>query len=203
MAWRVLLALVLLTGAAPATAAEIRDVTVEHEGKRYTMRSETWFDAPRAGVFDILTDYAQFDRISSVYDETRFEPPAEDGTLRVYTRVKGCVLFFCQTMARTELLENEGLDSIRTTQEPGGEDFRYAVATWDLREEDDGTLVVYEIEMEPAFWVPPVIGPYVMKRQLIKGGRDAVARIEKLAQESTADATTFRERGLAGFDAPQ
>ena len=81
MAWRVLLALVLLTGAAPATAAEIRDVTVEHEGKRYTMRSETWFDAPRAGVFDILTDYAQFDRISSVYDETRFEPPAEDAEL--------------------------------------------------------------------------------------------------------------------------
>ncbi|MEO1595788.1 MAG: SRPBCC family protein [Pseudomonadota bacterium] len=200
---RVFMALVLLTGAAPATAAEIREVTVEHEGKRYTMRSETWFDAPRAGVFDVLTDYAQFDRISSVYDETRFEAPAEDGTPRVYTRVKGCVLFFCQTMARTERLENEGLGSIRTTQEPGGEDFRHAVATWALSEEDDGTLVVYEIEMEPAFWVPPVIGPYVMKRQLIKGGRDAVARIEKLAQASMADASTFRERGLTGFDDPQ
>lgn len=199
MSARWLVLLMLCAAAVSAPAAEIREVTVERAGKRYIMRSETWFDAPREGVFDVLTDYARFHRISSVYDETRFEEPAADGTPRVYTRVKGCVLFFCQSMARTELLETDGLGNIKTTTEPGS-DFRYAVATWDLSEQDGGTRVFYVIEMEPAFWVPPVIGPFVMKRQLIKGGRDAVARIEVLAQDSTADIATFRARGLNGFD---
>ena len=199
MTARVLTLLAALAAFPAACAAEIRDVTVEHRDGRYYMRSETWFDAPRTGVFDVLTDYDQFHRISSVYDETRFEAPAEDGTPRVYTRVVGCVLFFCKSMARTERLETAGPGFIRATTEAGASDFAYAVATWRLSEEAGGTLVVYDIEMEPAFWVPPVIGPYVMKRKLIKGGRDAVARIERLARESEADAATFRARGLAGF----
>ena len=85
-------AFLLLLLAAPAGAAEILSIDVTHEDGRYFMRSETWFDAPRAGVFDVLTDYERFDRISSIYEDSRFEPQAEDGTTRVNTTVKGCVL---------------------------------------------------------------------------------------------------------------
>ena len=198
---RTLALLAALAAAGAAAAAEIREVTVEHRDGRYYMYSETWFDAPRRGVFDVLTDYDRFHRISSVYDETRFEAPAEDGTPRVYTRVVGCVLFFCRSMSRTERLETDGAGFIRATTEAGASDFRYAVATWQLSDEGEGTRVIYSIEMVPAFWVPPVIGPYVMKRKLIKGGRDAVERIEALARESEADDDTFRARGLAGFGA--
>lgn len=193
--------LLALAVAAAAGAAEIREVRVEHRDGRYYMHSETWFDAPRLGVFDVLTDYDRFDRISSIYEETRFEAPAPDGTPRVFTKVVGCVLFFCREMTRTERLETDGPGFIRATTEAGASDFDYAVATWRLSERDGGTFVVYAIEMEPAFWVPPVIGPYVMKRKLRKGGAEAVERIEALARESDADAATFRARGLAGFDA--
>ncbi|MEM7611824.1 MAG: SRPBCC family protein [Pseudomonadota bacterium] len=196
-------AFLLLSLAAPAGAAEILSIDVTHEDGRYFMRSETWFDAPRAGVFDVLTDYERFDRISSIYEDSRFEPPAEDGTTRVYTTVKGCVLFFCQTMSRTERLEADGLGFIRATTEEGSSDFDYSVAIWELSEKDGGTLVVYAVEMEPAFWVPPLIGPYVMKRKLRKGGEDAIVRIEALARESTADSSVFASRGLAGFEAQQ
>lgn len=195
--------LVALTAAGAAGAAEIREVTVEHRDGRYYMHSETWFDAPRLGVFDVLTDYDRFHRISSIYEETRFEPPAPDGTPRVFTRVVGCVLFFCRSMTRTERLETDGPGFIRAVTEAGASDFDHAVATWQLSDENGGTRVIYDIEMEPAFWVPPVIGPYVMKRKLMQGGRDAVQRIEALARESEADAETFRARGLAGFGAGQ
>ena len=200
---RALAVLAAMAVAGGAAAAEIREVTVEHRDGRYFMHSETWFDAPRFGVFDVLTDYDRFHRISSIYDETRFEAPAPDGTPRVFTRVVGCVLFFCRSMTRTERLETDGPGFIRAVTEPGASDFEYAVATWRLSDEEGGTRVIYAIEMEPAFWVPPVIGPYVMKRKLIKGGRDAVQRIEALARESAADAATFRARGLAGFGAAQ
>ncbi|MFK8052649.1 MAG: SRPBCC family protein [Woeseiaceae bacterium] len=185
----------------PVSAAELLEITVDDEDGRYIMTTVTEFDAPRLGVFDVLTDYERFGRISSVYDDAGFAEPSADGIPRVFTRVKGCVLFFCQTMDRTERLENDGLDRIRATVEPGSSDFEYSVATWLLSESDEGgTRVIYTVEMVPSFWVPPVIGPYVMKRKLRKGGRDAIERIEALAFASTADLAVLRSRGLSGFD---
>lgn len=195
------LAVTLLTLAAlPAAAAVLEEITVAHDDGRYVMRSVTWFDAPRIGVFDVLTDYDRFGRISSIYTKARFEPRRTGELPVVYTEVEGCVLFFCQTMERTETLETDGLDRIVATVIGDNRDFHASVATWELRERDGGTEVVYRIEMEPAFWVPPLIGPYVMKRKLRKGGADAIQRIERLAQASDADIDVFVARGLQGFD---
>jgi hypothetical protein len=36
--------------------------------------------------------------------------------------------------------------------------------------------------VEPDFWVPPVIGPWVLKRELRAGGERALYRIERLAR---------------------
>jgi hypothetical protein len=187
-----------LSTAAPAgNAAEIRAVDVSYDDGRYYLVSETWFDAPVQGLFDVLTDYDRFTRISSVYKESRFLQPAPDGTPRALTRVEGCVLFFCQSMSRVERLEiAPDMTRIRAVVEPEASDFEYSVSTWEFREEDGGTIVDYRLEMEPGFWVPPVIGPYLMKRRLRRGGEDAIERIERLARESRADLGTFRERGL-------
>jgi hypothetical protein len=37
--------------------------------------------------------------------------------------------------------------------------------------------------MEPDFFVPPVVGPWYLKRTLSQGGQRAVVRIERLARE--------------------
>jgi hypothetical protein len=46
--------------------------------------------------------------------------------------------------------------------------------------------------MRPGFWVPPAIGPYLIKRKLRREGGRALDRIEALAQE--------HERGNATRD---
>ena len=43
--------------------------------------------------------------------------------------------------------------------------------------------MTYKLEMEPDFFVPPVVGPWYLKRTLSQGGLRAVARIERLARE--------------------
>lgn len=188
---------VLISAATIGRAAEIRSVDVTYEDGRYYLVSETWFDAPARGLFDVLTDYDRFTRISSVYKESRFLQPAPDGTPRALTRVEGCVLFFCQSMSRVERLEiAPDMTKIRAVVEPENSDFEHSVATWEFRQEGGGTLVDYRLVMEPGFWVPPVIGPYIMKRRLRRGGEDAIERIERLARASEADLGTFRERGL-------
>lgn len=187
---RLLMMAVAAAAAGDLCAATIRDVTMNHDGTRYRLTSSTYMDAPREAVFRVLTDYERFDRISSVYAESRFLPPDNDGTTLVYTRVEGCVLFFCKSVVRVERMETEEPAFIRTTADPARSDFRYARSEWHLEPESRGTNVVYEMELEPAFWVPPVIGPWIIKRRLLRDGVDAVARIEGLAQQMVVGQST-------------
>jgi len=179
------LLLLLVVLASVGAAATIRTVEVDRKDGRYVMQSDTYLDAPPAAVFRVLTDYDRFASISSIFEESRFMGPDEDGTPLVYTRVEGCVAwFFCKTMERVERLEFEEPDYISTTALPERSDFRYSRSEWELVPEgDSGTLVRYRLEMEPDFWVPPLLGPMIIKRKLRSGGADAVARIEGLAQQ--------------------
>lgn len=181
------LLLLLLTSLTVGWAATIRDVQIERKDGRYVLESNTFLDAPPNAVFRVLTDYDQFARISSVFEESRFAGSDDDGTPLVYTRVEGCVWFFCKTMERVERLEFEAPDFIATTALPARSDFLYSRSEWQLSPEGEhGTRVMYRLEMEPDFWVPPVLGPMLIKRKLVKGGEDAVTRIEDLAQQLQA-----------------
>ena len=62
----------------------------------------------------------------------------------------------------------------------------------EFTEENGGTIVKYTLFMQPAFWVPPAIGPYLIKRKLKNEGDRALGRIEALAQAlGDGDRTIF------------
>ena len=65
--------------------------------------------------------------------------------------------------------------------DPEESNFSYSRERWQLIPEGEGTLMIYDFEMEPGFWVPPIIGPYVIKRALRSSGANAVNRIEAVA----------------------
>ncbi|MEJ2603919.1 MAG: SRPBCC family protein [Gammaproteobacteria bacterium] len=157
-------------------------MSIEQEGERYLMESRTLLAAPRREVFRVLSDYDHFERISSIFEDVRFIEPASDGTPRAYTRVKGCVLFFCKTIERIERLEFSPPDRIVAEVEPEHSDFRFGRTEWRFEPMDSGTEVRYRVEMVPGFWVPPLIGPYIMKRSFRKDAVEALDRIEALAQ---------------------
>ena len=39
------------------------------------------------------------------------------------------------------------------------------------------------MEMEPNFWLPPFVGPWFLKRTLLRGAPAAIDQIELLAQQ--------------------
>jgi hypothetical protein len=41
--------------------------------------------------------------------------------------------------------------------------------------------IVLDCEVVPSFWIPPVIGPWVIKRKMLEEGRETILRIEALA----------------------
>lgn len=177
-----LLAFVLLLAATTSRSAELREITVELEDDHYYLKSEAWMDASREDVYRVLTDYDLYVRISSGFVESRNVEADSDGKPRFYTRMQGCVLVFCKSFERYGHLILKPQIDIVAIVDPEVSDFDFSRESWELISEGDGTVMIYNFEMDPGFWVPPVIGPYYIKRTLRRGGTDAIQRIEALAK---------------------
>ncbi len=165
-------------------AAEIRQLTVEREKGLIKVASETYIDAPPVAVFEILSDYDGFHRISNVFTDTRYLERDENGNGRVYSKAEGCVLFFCTTIERVERLELTPATDIVATAIPEESDVEYSVAHWRFEPEGEGTSMIYAMEFRPSFWIPPVLGPMIIRAKLRSRGETAADRIEVLANET-------------------
>lgn len=134
-------------------------------------------------VFQALSDYEHFAELSTRFKESRFLEPAPNGDPRIYTQVEGCVWFFCRTVSRYAQLELIPYVRITATVEPDESDVDYGVESWELTTVRNATRVSYTHEMEPKFWVPPVVGLWAIKRVLNKDALESAKRIEALALE--------------------
>lgn len=177
-----LLAALLACWTAAAAGADLRSVSVEKVGDRYHLVSKAWFAASKQELYRVLTDYDLFVKFTSAFVDTRNVEPDELGRPRFYTRMEGCVLMFCKSFIREGYLILKPIDEIIAISLPGSSDFEYSRERWRLEAEGNGTLMTYDFVMEPSFWVPPIIGPFMIKRTLREGGVDAIDRIEALAQ---------------------
>jgi hypothetical protein len=181
---RLVASLAALLISAVAGAADLRFIEVDRDTERneYRLKSISWFDADAESLYEVLTDYDQFYKFSSAIVESRNLEPDAEGRPEYFTRMEGCVLMFCKSFLRIGHLKTEPLVWIEAITDPERSDFHRAWERWELKPEDGGTVLIYEFEMIPDFWVPPVIGPYYMKRALRSGGASAVDRIEALAK---------------------
>ena len=168
--------------ALPASGADLQDIKVDFENDRYRLVSRAWFDVHHNDLFRVLTNYEHFTNCSSAFVESRNLEPDNSGRPRFYTRMEGCVLMFCKSMTRSGYLVLSPPHEIVAIGYAAKSDFRFSRERWLLTPEDGGTLMTYWFEMEPKFWVPPVVGPFMIKRTLREGGIDAIDRIEAIAQ---------------------
>ncbi len=171
-------ALCLLLAAQAGFAAELRSIELTREGDRFIGTAEVWLDAPREQVFEVMADWDLSTQFSSLIVESRDLERGPDGGPGFYMKNKGCVLFFCKTFEREGSVEREPYERISAAADPDKSDFHMSEEIWQFEQTDDGTLVNYRIEMNPKFWVPPVIGPYAIKQKIRKDGVEALRRIE-------------------------
>jgi len=174
-----------LAASALATSATMDALEVERARGRYLLEAEAWLDATPESIFAVLTDFDdnRYARISRAYKESRYLEPSADGTPLVYTRMEGCALWHCMSLERTERLETEAPRWIKSVVLPESSNFKHSISEWFLEQNGDGTRMIYTLEMEPDFFVPPLVGPWYLKRTLAQGGLRAVTRIERLARE--------------------
>lgn len=163
-------------------AAELRSVAIDRVDGHYKLTSRVWFDANIDALYAVLVDYDFATAFSSFIVESRNLEADANGQRGFYIRNQGCVWFFCASFERTGRVETEALTFIRSTADPEASDFRFSLEEWRFEVDGDGTLVAYDFEFEPKFWIPPLIGPYVLQKKLETDSVRAIHRIEAIAQ---------------------
>jgi len=182
---RVAAALVALGAGALAAAATIDTFDIKKHKGIYYFEADIHLAATRESIYAVITDFDDnaYSRISSSYKESRYLEPAADGTPIIYTRQEGCAGKRCVSFVRTERLETDAPRWVKSTVLPEASDFKHATSEFILEPAGDGTEMIYKLEVEPDFFVPPLIGPWLLKRTVSKGALRAVERIEGLARE--------------------
>ena len=177
----ILAGIVSLVSVASLYAAELRDVEVERDDDFYQVRSSAWFGTDQEALYEVLTNYELFRYFTSAITESRNLEPDDKGRPRYFTRMEGCVLLWCKSFVRVGHLELQPMSEVVAIANPDESDFKRSHERWQLVPEGSGTLLIYEFEMIPDFWVPPIIGPFMIQRALKAGGERALDRIERLA----------------------
>jgi len=174
-----LLALVLVTVA--VHAGEIQEVSVSHKDGVYTLDLDIIVSSRFEAVYALVTDYDRLKRISEVLIESSLlsEAGAEIKRRRLVTRI--CILIFCFKARMVEdVWEDE--TSIITKIIPEQSDYEYGKTEWHINVVDDEhSRIRLFSELKPDFWIPPFIGPFLMKQKMMSEAKKTINHIEELA----------------------
>jgi len=175
---------IILFACASANGVEVTKVTVEKQGKRYQLLGVSIIQAPPEFIFNTLMDYDNFHRLASGIAETRFLEPEGPDVLLAYTRIDSCVLFYCKSVEKVETVHATAFREIATEAIPERSDFVFNKSRWLLEDGDNGTRVTYQAEIEPDFWMPPLISKWAIKRKLKRSAELIGLRIEYMKENS-------------------
>lgn len=164
---------------AEAAAGEILAASVTHVEARYEVAIRARIDAPANVVRRAITDYDNLAAINPDIEVSELLASDAAGVSRVHTVINVCILVFCKRVEQLQQVRQVDMNTIEAVMIPEGSDFRYGVARWRLSSPAAATTVLEFTEtFEPDFWVPPVIGPWLIQRKLVREVTETSANIE-------------------------
>lgn len=181
------LALALATTLAATTsqAVEIHSVDVQHDQARYRISMRVTLDAPAAATYAVFADLPRLREVNPAVREVRVLEALPNDARRVFTEVRACVSLYCRHLKQVQDMRFEPRGNggrVRAQVLPERSDFRYGDANWDFRDCEGRTCLDFDAELEPAFWVPPLIGPWLIKRKLHEEAVETSKGLERLAR---------------------
>ena len=169
-------ALLLLPAA--ASAGRILDSSVTLDDGVYSKSVEADIAAPADTVFRFITDYDHLNTINPAIRESRITRTYGPDRHRVRTVIRACILFFCRSVLQVQDMQQHGGRRLEADIIPGLSDFRQGRAEWILAGSGGSTTMYFEAELEPDFWVPPVIGPWLFRNKIVSELLESAAWME-------------------------
>jgi hypothetical protein len=171
---------VLWSGA--AHALEVRRLDVSFQGDRYVVVLNAQLDAPADAVGEVLKRYDEYPSLDPRIIEARVLSREREHSLRLYTRMRGCLgSLMCRRLQRVEQVE-ERPDEILATAVLDESDVRLGVTRSQWQPQNGGTALHYRLEIMPKFWVPRLFGRRLMLSTLREGTLSLFTNVEREAR---------------------
>lgn len=181
-----ILALALLAASTGAHAWQLDRLEVVRQGDRYRLDLDVRLDATRDRAFAVFSDFANLPAINDAVEEVVFMDAGAAGVTRLFTRVRVCVAWFCRRLRQVQDIvrdDGDGALGLKATVLPQLSNLKYGLARWSMREcALRQACLHFTAELEPAFWVPPLIGPWLIQRKMRSEAIQTSQGIERLAR---------------------
>lgn len=182
-----------------AHAAEIQSLQVTRDGDRYHVEMQVKLQAGAAAAYAVFTAPASLPLINPAVQKVQVLQRDNDEHARLYTEVRVCAVLYCKNLHQVQDMRYtprpDGGD-LHAEVVPAQSDFQYGRADWSFRPAGSATLMHFSAEMEPAFWIPPLLGPWLVERSMREEAERTSAGIERLAKPPepfAADAANARQ----------
>lgn len=165
-----------------AWAGEVRRADVTYRDGFYMLD----FDAVINGRYDevhrLVSDYANLHELSDAVQESVILGSPRPGERRLKFVAQVCILIFCFTKTLVADVTEHPEGVFNATVVPRLCDFKSGHGNWRFSAAGPSrTLVHYTGVQQPAFWIPPVIGPYLLRHKLVKEAISTIKNLERLS----------------------
>lgn len=176
-------ALLLLICAADIRAGTVESAEVGYQAGRYTLDLTMHIDGDPQAVYALVTDYDALERLSDTIMESELldSSSGDHKRRRLVTRV--CILFFCFRSAMVEDVVENGEGTIATTIVPALSDYRYGESVWRIAAAESGARIHFQTTLEPDFWIPPLIGTWLLQQKMRTEAERTILAVERLARD--------------------
>ena len=173
----------LLVGSATmgANGAEILDSEITFDKGKIDYRFNARVDLPKETVLGILTDYRYLPRLNK-HIKSSAQLSSEARVIRVF-KLEKCIVSFCFNLNFGEEIQFE-LNGIKLRIIKNRSSFHSGSATWRIEEfSKNQSLIFIDGQLEPKFWIPPVIGLYFLDKVFNEQIAATVKNVEKLSPQ--------------------
>jgi hypothetical protein len=156
-----------------AAAAPTPEVWIEQRGEGFAVSARMSVDVTRATAWGVITDYDRLGDFVADMDESRIVSRAGEPTL---VRQTGSwhLLGFRVPVRIVAQVEEQPMRSVSFRSVSGN--VRIENGEWRIVDQAGGVAITYRIECTPDFWVPPILGANLIRR-------DVRAKLTQVAQE--------------------
>lgn len=171
----------LLLLSALSQAGEVLESHIAYEDGHYLISLTMKIEAGLDKVYTSLTDFNHLTRLNNNIKLSRLLQ-SKDKQHLVQIEAEGCVWIFCRRVRQLQRVTEMGHGYIQAVDLPDKSDMEYGRILWHIVEQDGFTIISYRADFVPAFFVPPLIGPYLLKGRLLAAGKKTIHGIEQLVR---------------------
>ena len=167
--------IILFSASSNVAANHPTSINVDYNDGTYRSTLSTTIHSPRDSIYKLLMSYENLNKYSRLIYQSQL---LTNGHLLLNLNV--CFIFICLDKQLTLSLEISD-HSITGRIIPEYSDFKSGSMKWQLSGNKLISFLQFSAELTPSFWLPPIIGPLLIKHKLRSEAKYSVKQLELLS----------------------